>query len=325
MTYRVLTRIGLVLGTLVLIATTACRPPSAPASAPIAPAPTSGGAGLAHDFVASPVVVPEEQNAGPQRIVSLAPMATEICCALGLLDRLIGRTRYCDYPPAVAAVAPLGALNELNVEVLVTLKPDLILISGTSRAISDRLRPLNLTCEWLPDNRLEDVFDAMTRVGELCGRPKTARRLCAAIREDLAAIATRYRPATPSRVLLFPTTLTTPPTPPYAAGPGSFYADLIALAGHKLALNDTQQPWGPLSLEYILSTDPDVLIELDPDGASRPGGDADALAAWSRVGDLKAVRERRVRVLRGGQHYLPGPRVAHTFEAICRAISEPPR
>lgn len=320
----------------ILLMAAACRP----ASPPLAPPPATrasgatawesqegseaqGQAGIARDFVADPDVAAEEQTAGPARIVSLAPMATEICCALGLLDRLVGRTRYCQYPPGVERVPVLGALNELNLEVLVTLNPDLVLISGTSRAITEKLRPLNLRCEWLGDRGLDDVTEAITQVGRLCERPQTARRLVDALRDDLAAIRAHYRPKSALRVLLFPTTLSTPPTPPFAAGPGSFYADLIVMAGHRLALDDQQPAWGPLSLEYILSADPDVLIELDVDGQARPEGDADALAAWARVGDLKVVRERRVRVLRGAQHYLPGPRITQTFEAICRAISEP--
>jgi iron complex transport system substrate-binding protein len=275
-----------------------------------------------HDWVVAPDVEPGERDAGPRRIVSAAPSVTEICHALGLGDRLVGRTRYCQYPPAVAAVRDLGALTDVNIEVLVGLRPDLILVAGQSRAISDRFARANLRFESVPDARLDDVFTAITRIGELTGRPLTAERLVAALRGELADITAQYRGTPPARVLITLAPLTDPPTPPYVAGAGSFYDDLLRMAGHANAAGPADA-FAPLSLEVITRSDPDVIIELDPDTGTRPRGARDALAAWARVGPLKAVRRGRVHVLHGRQHFMPGPRITHTYAELCRAIAEP--
>lgn len=274
-----------------------------------------------HDWVRDPAVVPSEQHSPPLRLLSLAPNATEICCALGLRDQLLARTRFCDYPPEIRNLPEVGDLAEINPETLVALRPDLVLVSGASRAITDKLVRLGLRFESLPDRNLEDVFAAVERVGQLTGRPLTAAKLCDELKRELDQIAAKCAAVPRQRVLILLAPLSSPPAPPFAAGPGSFYDDLLRRAGQANALAEEGRAFGPLALEAILRIDPDVIIELQPDGSDRPGGDADALRAWSRLGNLKAVANRRVHVLTGRQHYIPGPRVVQIFAELCRVLS----
>jgi len=273
------------------------------------------------DYVLEPIVNEAECELPNLRIVSAAPSVTEICSALGLRETLVGRTRYCDYPPGIEAVSSIGALIDVNVEVLLALRPDLILVSGQSRSQIDRLKPLDLRIETVPDAKLDDLFAAIARIGELTSRPRTAAALCESIRGDLARVAEQFADAPRRRVLLLTGTLNDPPRPPYVAGPGSFYDVLLKRAGHENVVPGEQGAFAPLSLEFIIRADPEIVVELDPDGTQRPHGDADALATWSKIGALRAVGQERVHVLTGNQHYLLGPRIARTFEAICRAIA----
>ena len=309
-----------------LVALVGCeRAPAPPeagsASPPRREVPALRSVPTLNDCVLNPVIDPDERDAPALRIVSAAPNVTEICCALGLRSALVGRTRYCEYPPEVASVPSIGALIDVNVEALLALKPELILVSGTSRSQLDRFAPLNVRIESVPDDNLDDLFTAIRRIGELTGRPRTAAQLCERIRADLTAVTEAFADVAPARVLLLTATLSDPPRPPYVAGPGSFYDDLLKLAGHRNVLTGDQSAFGPLSLEFIVHAAPDAIIELDPDGKSRPNGDADARAAWSKVGGLRAVVERRVHVLSGPEHYLLGPRIALTYDALCRAIA----
>lgn len=296
----------------------ACRRP-APAGA--------GGAGSfaasLPDYVVAPRVAPGESAPVALRIVSLAPNVTEICCALGQRDALVGRTTYCLHPPGIERVPALGALVDTNVEALVGLTPDLVIVSGDSRAISERLSQIGVPFEAVPDVGLADVYASIERVGALLGRPRTAAALVAALHADVDRVIARHRGTPRRRVLLVTGTLTDPPEPPYVAGGGSFYAELIGLLGHEIALHDAPRSFAPLSLEVIIDADPEVIVELDPDGRSRPNGDADALRAWSRVGQLTAVRTQRVHVLIGPQHYVAGPRIAQTLAQLAEAIAGP--
>jgi iron complex transport system substrate-binding protein len=272
------------------------------------------------DYVLHPIVAETERTPPPLRIVSTAPSITEICCALGLRGRLVGRTRYCTYPPGIEDVPSIGALVDLNVERLLELEPDLILISGHSRAQTERLKPLGLRVESVPDESLDDLYAAIRRIGELTGRSQSASRLCAQIPDDLDAVSRACRGGPAQRVLVLIGVLRDPPTPPFVAGPGSFYDVLLHKAGQRNAAPQEQSAFAPLSLEYLRRSDPDVIVELDPDGESRPQGDADALRVWSKVGPLRAVEHKRVRVLTGPEYYLLGPRIAHVYADLCEAI-----
>ena len=275
------------------------------------------------DWVIDPPVVAGECNVKELRLVCMAPNVTEICCALGLRAQIVGRTRFCDYPPELHDRPIIGALDETNLEVLLALEPDLILVAGTSRAITTRLDRLQLHFKSLPDDHLADVFTAIIRIGELTGRRETARRLCTGIRADLKRIARRYQDQPAARVLILLGPLANPPAPPFVAGPGSFYDDLLRRAGHINVTDEGALAYGPFSLEAIVRADPDVIIELDADGRGRTGGDTEALRVWSLLGPLRAVTEKRIHVLKGRQHHLLGPRIAQTFASLCALIAEP--
>ena len=199
----------------------ACRPaadaPSAPDNAEVV-APKADLPAV-HDYVADPVVTADEADAGPARIVSTAPQLTEIACALGLRDRLVGRSSYCDHPPDIEAVPDVGSLLDLNLEQIMSLEPDLVLISGQSRLIRERLDDAGIRYESLPDASLADVFAAIRKLGDLTGRPRTAANLVIAIRADLTRLVTEHRPARPLRVLMLIGRLSDPPRSPSVASP----------------------------------------------------------------------------------------------------------
>jgi iron complex transport system substrate-binding protein len=273
------------------------------------------------DWVRDPPRADVERGHAPLRIVSTAPSTTEICCALGLRDQLVGRTRFCDYPPEIEHLPAVGDLDETNVETLVALRPDLVLVSGASRAITDRLAGLNLHVAALPDRSLADILAAIAQAGELTGRPQTARLVVDGLHAELAQTARAYSDTPPARVLILLGTLSDPPAPPFVAGPGSYFDDLLRLAGHHNAADADVPAYGPWSLETIVRSDPDVIIEIDTSGRARPGGDADARRLWQKLGPLRAVADGRVHVLTGKAHLIPGPRIALSFAALCRAIA----
>lgn len=276
------------------------------------------------DYTTHPIVDPADRDAPRKRIVSLSPGVTEMCAALGLADQIVGRTRYCLHPPSVSSAEPLGALLDLNAELLLLLKPDLVLLKDQSTALAERLASLGIQFESIPDTRLADVFDGIRKIGRLTGRVRSAELLCRALSVDLdrAAAGFNDRPAGHRpRVLLLTGIMSDPPSPPYIAGPGSYFDDLLQLAGGENIARGA--PYGPLSLEIILREDPDVIIELDDRAHATERSDVHARAIWRRVGPLQAVSNGRIRVIVGSQHFLAGPRMAFTLREIRRAVRTP--
>lgn len=272
------------------------------------------------DYAVDPLIDPAEQRPSKLRIVSLAPSATEIVAALGLADRLVARTNYCTHPPAVRGVPVIGGLVDLDVERLVALKPDRILLSGRSRLQTQKLRAAGLKYTSLPDATLDDIFAAIRAAGDALGRPKTAGRLCEALRADLERVRKAYADLPRQRVLVVLGELGDPPRPVFAAGPGSFYDDLLRFAGQRNAMPALHGAFAPLSLEAIVRMDPDVIVQLAPD-PKRAAPREETLRRWRLVGPLAAVRGGRVVTLAGRVYYVPGPRVAFVFRDLCRALA----
>jgi iron complex transport system substrate-binding protein len=274
------------------------------------------------DYTVEPIVAEEEREPPAMRIVSLAPSITEICCALGLAEQIVGRTRYCAHPPAVQAATSLGGLHDLSREVLVSLRPEIVFAAGKSRQTIEALEGLSLRYVALPDATLGDLEQSIGEIGNLVGRPRTAELLIANIRADLERVAAAVRPdEAGASVLLVTGVLSEPPSPPFVAGPGSFYDELLTRAGyHNACAGLVNRSFCSLSLEALLKADPAVIIELDPDGLLRPGGDAAAAAVWGQIGSLRAVERGRVHVIRGPELYLLGPRVAIVFERIAEVL-----
>jgi iron complex transport system substrate-binding protein len=288
------------------------------------PTDTGGAASAPSPTSSVPASAPNEAERVPLRILSGAPSITEMLCALGLRERLVGRSRYCDYPPEVASVPVFGDLFDVDAERIVALQPSLVLISGRSRPQADRFTRLGLTIESLPDESLSDISSSIREIGRLCGVEAAAESLCRRIADELDALDARLRPGAPRRVLICLGTLPDPPRPPFVASVGSFYDDLLRRAGCRNAAPESMAAFAPLSLESVLAADPDVIIELAPTDATRPNGDVDAAAAWGRIGPLRAVAAGRVHVLVGGEYYIPGPRIAAIYAGLLSAIGGHP-
>lgn len=285
---------------------------SAPALPPMPP-----------DYVAAPVIDPAERERGPNRIVSLAPSITELVCALGLRDRLVGRTPYCRYPPGIESVPAVGALQDPNFEKIRSLSPDLVLITANSTRLASGLDELGVNYHRIPHETLDDVYAAIEATGEACDRPLTARRLTDALRADVRAL---HQWATqsvhhPQRVLIVLGEFPVPPRGVWAAGPGSFLGDLVNLAGHTNAAGRVLKvSHGEVPLTALRGLDPDVILTFGQPPTDRQR--LDLYQSWSRIGPMRAIDRQRVRTVGDEEYLSAGPRIAVTLHGIIATMSE---
>ncbi len=250
----------------------------------------------------------------PARIVSLVPVATEIIFELGEGRRLVGRSRFDDYPPEVRAVPDVGDAIRPSVEAVLLRDPDLvILVGGSDNAQAARdFEQIGVPVLVLLFNTLDQLRANVHRLGYLVGREKAAAGMWEGVERDLEAVAEsvrgRERPAV-YYDLGYP--------PAFTIGAGSYLDSLISLAGGRNVFHDLAPPSPRVSLEAILARDPDVLVEptIGTDGVeavdpgSRPG--------WE---NLRAVREGSVvRVPSDLLHRL-GPRIGKAAWALAVAL-----
>lgn len=249
-----------------------------------------------------------------RRVVSLVPSVTETVVALGEAERLIARTDY-DHGPAVERLPSLGGGLDPSPEALVALDPDLVV--GWSSARDGRLRAL-LETAGIPFyaaaiEDTADVFRTFDRVGRLLGTEAAAERLAAAVRDSLGAVAAD-RPPGPRPTVLF----TIPGVPPRTAGPGTFVAQVVEIAGGRSAFPELGERWPEVSLEAIVARQPDILvIPVEPGEAPLAG-----LARRTGWRELEAVREGRVVGVDADLFTRPGPRLPEAARALQRALAE---
>ena len=238
-----------------------------------------------------------------RRIVSLLPSFTEILFAIGAGDRLVGRTTWCDYPPAALAVP--------SVEAVAARHPDLVVLyrSGPNVAAAEQLERLGIRTVLFDLNLLEQLGPATRRLGVLTGQEKRADSL-ARVMDSLAS-----QPPTPStRSLVFIVW----DNPPIVIGAGSYLDRLAALAGARNVFHDVSSPSAQVSIETIAARDPDFVAVLTdsavpPQYATRP--------EWRVV---RAVRTARFLFLPGQLFGRPGPRAAEAIRELRRRLEAAP-
>ncbi|MBI4501283.1 MAG: ABC transporter substrate-binding protein [Gemmatimonadetes bacterium] len=252
-------------------------------------------------------------SATPHRIVSLAPSSTELLFALGFGDRVVGRTRWCDYPPAVAAVPSVGDGLNPNIEVVAARKPDLVVMYATAanRPAVEQLARLGIPAVNIKMDRLADVAHAARLLSALLGDSarvdSIARRFEGAL-DSLARVPHTAR----LRVAMIAWD-----NPPMVIGAGSFLTELIALAGGENVFADLPQPSPTVSIETIAGRNPDLLLLLASDSTGP------ALANRPEWRSVRAVREHRFVALNGTEFNRPSFRAVTATRKLQDALAFP--
>lgn len=251
-----------------------------------------------------------------RRIVSLAPSLTETVFALGAGERLVGVSAYCDYPPEVRTIDRVGTFLSPNVEAIVAKRPDVVLVvpSPGNRNPVEALRRLGVRVVVVEPNSVDDVKQSLLTVGEEIGRSEEARSLVSRIEERMAAVRARTEGAPRRRVLMVIGQM-----PLHAVGAGTFLDELITMAGGVNVGAQAGGSWPYLSLEFAISSRPEVIIDTTMGNEERAGAGS-ATAFWDGFPMVPAVREGRVY---GHMEYhllRPGPRIAEALETMARFI-----
>jgi iron complex transport system substrate-binding protein len=245
----------------------------------------------------------------PVRIVTLLPSLTEVVCALGRCDRLVGVDRYSDYPGTVRALPQLGGGLDPNIEGVVALRPDVVLMATSSRAVQ-RLESLGVKVVALEPHNAADVQRVIARIGEVLGVPD-AQRLWREIDAGVNAAAASIPPAARSTRVYFEVG-----RGPYAAGEASFIGETLARLGAKNIVPRSEGPFPKINPEFVVRADPDLIMisqNAAPQLEQRPG--------WA---SLRALREGRLCIFSPEDSAVlvrPGPRMAQAARLMAQCIA----
>lgn len=254
------------------------------------------------------VVVNFERS--PQRVVSLLPSLAETVCELGQCQRLVGVDRYSTYPVSLKKLPQVGGGLDPNIEMIVTLRPDVVLMATSSRA-AERLRALGIKVVALEPKTHADVQRVMLNIGQLL-EVTDAQRIWRAIDAAVMAAAQSLPANARGTRVYFEVN-----PGPYAAGEGSFIGETLTRLGAKNIVPASLGPFPKLNPEYIVRADPDLIMigQRSVDGmAQRPG--------WM---GMRAMREQRLCVFTTDESdtlVRPGPRMAEGARLMARCLAD---
>jgi len=251
--------------------------------------------------------------APPQRIVSLVPSVTELIYALGGEERLVGRTDFCDYPPAARAKQSVGGMINPSLETIVALRPDLVIVtsSGNREETARQLLRVGIPVYQVGADRVAEVKDVARRVGVLTGREAAVGPLLDRIDQRIAAVREAVRPYRRPRVLyvLWPEPLIVP-------GRTSLVTELIDVAGGDSITASDSEAYPRYSLEAAVAKSPEVIVLANHGSKGGPI----ALDRWQRLTSLPAIRTGRVHSVEGNLMHRYGPRMLDGLDQLARAI-----
>lgn len=255
----------------------------------------------------------------PARIVTLAPNIAEIAAAVlgNHLDKIVGVSEYTDFPESLSRVKSIGPYARFNLELVVALKPDLVLANwnGNSKDQIEHLRELGLSVVTVKTDRLSDVAAAIQLVADALGKHSEGAKISESFEKSLAAVSSSasHSNAGPTRVLL-----QLDSEPLVVAGQGSFLSEALEKVGAVNVYADSSTSYPRPSFEDAVARNPDVIIFLGMKSADNPG--PKLLRQWQRFPDLKAVKDHKVLVLLNDEIVRPSPRVVLGLSALKKAI-----
>ena len=266
----------------------------------------SGAAGAASTD--STAAIPEAH-----RVVSVSPATTEALFAVGAGDRVVGRSRFCDWPPEVTRLPAVGGVVDADFEAIVGLAPDLVVGSPgpASTRLAAKLTAFKVAT-WFPEVETLAAVDAMiVATGERTGHAADARRVTATVDARLAEVERAVAGEPAPRVLLVVDLV-----PVVATGPKDFLDELLRRAGGANVLT-VGASWQTLDFEQVVGLDPDVILDASSMSASGPTRITSSAHGWS---DVRAVREGHVMALTDERVLRPGPRIAEGLAILARAL-----
>ncbi|HEX4895154.1 MAG TPA: helical backbone metal receptor [Solimonas sp.] len=247
--------------------------------------------------------------AAPPRVVSLAPHLAELACEAGACGQLVGVVEYTDAPAAAAALPKVGNAWAVNLEVLLSLRPDRVLLwdGGTPAATGQRLRDLGLAVLPVRVQTLDDIGRALEQIGTALGTPQPAQRAAQTYRERLGALRARYRDRPRLRAFYQIET-----RPAYSIGRTSPLHEALALCGADNVFADLPTVAGPVSTEAVLAARPEVVVHTSEENA------AEIERYWAPFARLPAARHRVV--VDANLLTRQSPRVLEGIEQLCRGL-----
>jgi iron complex transport system substrate-binding protein len=242
----------------------------------------------------------------------MAPHATELLFAAGGGARVVGAMNYSDYPEAAKKIPLVGSNSQIDMERVLSLKPDLIVVwhtGNTARQIA-QIESLGVPVFHSEPRRLAQVADNIERLGQLLGTAPAAQAAAQAYRNRLAGLQARYGRRSPVTVFY-----QIWDQPLYTLNDAQIASDAIRVCGGRNVFGGLKVVAPEVSLEAVLAADPEAIMAGKRYDPATPG-----LKLWQPYKNMTAVKRGNLLTVDGELLTRPGPRVIDGAQQLCQAL-----
>jgi len=250
----------------------------------------------------------------PQKIVSIAPGATEMLLAAGAGSRVIATVEFSDEPAEAKKIPRIGDSSAIDMERVVALQPDVVVVweGGSNVAQVNRLERINVPLYRHKVEKLGDIPGSLRRLGALTGTRDVAEKAAVDVESRLARLEKRFGQAAARPTVL----LEVWNRPIYTVGGSHMITDSLRLCGARNVFADLKEQGPSVDTEAVIGRDPQIIVAVAP-----PGLASDWLAEWKRFATMRAVRDGRLVPFEDTRLSRLGPSALAGTEALCEALN----
>ncbi len=251
----------------------------------------------------------------PARIISLAPSTTEILFAMGLGNRIVGVTSFCDHPEEAKKKQKIGGMSNPSLETVISLRPDIVVMTtdGNPKEFEERLRSLKIKTYVFNARRLSELPQGIREMGLALGIKERAEILAKKIEEAIDRF--RFKSQEPFKSQKKKVLFIIWPEPLIVAGHGTAIDDAITLLGSENIASKAKSSYPKYSIEEIIYQSPDVIII----GKGHVDIEKVSSSLLKKLKNIPAVRNGKICYVSDSLYRL-GPRIIKGIEEMTECL-----
>ena len=260
-----------------------------------------------------------EIESRPQRIISLSPNVTEILYGIGAWPQVIAVSQFCTYPDDVKNKPRVNGWERTNLEQVMALKPDFVIgVDAQAPFLRDKLTGLGVRSLFVKSQTLADIMASMGEIGRATGHEEEATNLVAKTQAEIEAVRKAVGDRPHPRVLCVVDRVPGTIRDLYTASKGSYLDELISIAGGDSIAPEAEHGYGRINKEAVLTLNPEVIIDMVQGSKGNFG--EDPIAVWNELGEVRAVRDKRIYPMTDPSVIHPSQFVGRTAQVFAKAF-----
>ncbi|CAK4069459.1 vitamin B12 ABC transporter substrate-binding protein BtuF [Vibrio sp. 16] len=242
-----------------------------------------------------------------EKVISLAPHATELAYAAGLGDKLIAVSEHSDYPEQALKLEKVANYQGIKIERIIALQPDLIIAwpSGNPQKELEKLKQFGFNIYYSQTHSLSDIADNIERLSQYSASPSDGVKAAADFRQQLSNFKAKYQTTQPIRYFY-----QLSEQPIISVAQGKWPSEVFSFCGGENIFEHSAAPYPQVGVEQVLVQQPDVIFTSEH--AIKNGN---MWAKWEK--ELSAVRNDHVWSLESDWLNRPTPRTLRAIEQVC--------